>query len=53
MYNGKGYLQMSTYNDYENKVSIADTTLVKLIGKELAALTTIYNYNEHGDRHEG
>ena len=51
MYNGKGYLQMSTYNAYENTVSIAGTTLVKLIGNELAASTTSINYNEHGDSH--
>ena len=49
MYNGKGYLQMSTYDAYENTVSIAGTTLVKLIGNELAASTTSINYNEHGD----
>ena len=52
MYNGKGYLQMSTYDAYENTVSIAGTTLVKLIGNELAASTTSINYNEHGDSHE-
>ena len=51
MYNGKGYLQMSTYDAYENTVSIAGTTLVKLIGNELAASTTSINYNEHGDSH--
>lgn len=51
MYNGKGYLQMSTYDAYENKVSIAGTTLVKLVGNELAASTTSINYNEHGDSH--
>ena len=51
MYNGKGYLQMSTYDAYENPVSIAGTTLVKLIGNELAASTTSINYNEHGDSH--
>lgn len=53
MYNGKGYLQMSTYNNYESPVSIAGTTLVKLIGNELAASTIIANYNEHGDYHGG
>ena len=53
MYNGKGYLQMSTYDTYESKVSIAGTTLVKLIGNELAASTTTLNYNEHGDRRDG
>ena len=51
MYNGKGYLQMSTYDAYESTVSIAGTTLVKLIGNELAASTTSINYNEHGDSH--
>ena len=51
MYNGKGYLQMSTYDAYEDTVSIAGTTLVKLIGNELAASTTSINYNEHGDSH--
>lgn len=51
MYNGKGYLQMSTYDAYENTVSIAGTTLVKLSGNELAASTTSINYNEHGDSH--
>ena len=51
MYNGKGYLQISTYDAYENTVSIAGTTLVKLIGNELAASTTSINYNEHGDSH--
>lgn len=51
MYNGKGYLQMSTYDAYESTVSIAGTTLVKLIGNELAASTTSVNYNEHGDSH--
>lgn len=51
MYNGKGYLQMSTYDAYENTASIAGTTLVKLIGNELAASTTSINYNEHGDSH--
>ena len=53
MYNGKGYLQMSTYDAYENTVSIAGTTLVKLIGNELAASTTTANYNEHGGYHGG
>ena len=53
MYNGKGYLQMSTYDAYESTVSIAGTTLVKLIGNELAASTTTANYNEHGDYHGG
>lgn len=53
MYNGKGYLQMSTYDGYESTVSIAGTTLVKLIGNELAASTTTANYNEHGDYHGG
>lgn len=53
MYNGKGYLQMSTYDAYESTVSIAGTTLVKLIGNELAASTTSLNYNEHGDRQDG
>ena len=53
MYNGKGYLQMSTYDTYESAVSIAGTTLVKLIGNELAASTTTANYNEHGDYHGG
>ena len=52
MYNGKGYLQMSTYDAYESTVGIAGTTLVKLIGNELAASTTSLNYNEHGDSHD-
>lgn len=51
MYNGKGYLQMSTYSAYESVVSIVGTTLVKLIGNELEASTTSLNYNEHGDSH--
>lgn len=53
MYNGKGYLQMSTYDAYESTVSIAGTALVKLIGNELAASTTTLNYNEPGDRQDG
>lgn len=37
--NGHSYLQMKTYDAYENTVSIAGTTLVKLIGSELADYT--------------
>lgn len=38
--NGKSYLQMSTYDAYENTCTIAGTTLVKLIGSELANYTS-------------
>jgi len=37
---GKGYLQMWKYDEYENTNTIASTTLVKLIGSEVADYTT-------------
>lgn len=42
---GHSYLQMKTYDEYESTVSIASTTLVKLIGSELAAYTNSVNLN--------
>lgn len=37
---GHSYLQMKTYDEYESTVSITGTTLVKLIGTELADYTS-------------
>lgn len=37
---GHSYLQMKTYDEYESTVTIASTTLVKLIGSELAPYTS-------------
>ena len=43
---GKSYLQMKTYDSYEGTVTVAGATLVKLIGSELAAYTSVYNRNQ-------
>jgi len=42
---GHSYLQMKTFDEYESTVSIASTTLVKLIGSELADYTVSYTLN--------
>ena len=42
---GHSYLQMKTYDEYESTVSIASTTLVKLIGSELAPYTNSVTLN--------
>ena len=42
---GHSYLQMKTYDEYESTVTIASTTLVKLIGSELAAYTNSTTLN--------
>lgn len=39
MNSGKAYLQMSTYNEYESTVTIAGTSLTKLVATELPAFT--------------
>ena len=42
---GHSYLQMKTYDEYEGAVTIASTTLVKLIGSELAPYTNSSTLN--------
>ncbi len=42
---GHSYLQMKTYDEYESTVTIASTTLVKLIGSELAPYTSSTTLN--------
>ena len=42
---GHSYLQMKTYDEYESTVTIASTTLVKLIGSELAPYTSSSTLN--------
>lgn len=43
---GHSYLQMKTYDEYESTSTIAGTTLVKLIGTEVAAYDATTNRNE-------
>jgi len=49
--NGKSYLQMFNYNEYESTVAITGCTLAKKIGTELAEYTETFLHNNAGQQH--